>query len=134
MTTAQSTLQAVSLMAGFTVNDLQRTIRFYEGLGFTVGDRFEENGELRGVMLQAGNAQLGISQDDGAKGKNRVKGVGCRIWLSTEQDVDELATKAKGAGVKLDADPADMPWGARAFAVTDPDGFQLTISRETKAD
>ena len=83
------------------------------------------------ARLKAGVATLGLSQDDFAKGRDRVKGVGIRIWAETTQDIDELAAKAKAAGVALDAEPADMPWGARAFALTDPDGFKLTISRRS---
>jgi uncharacterized glyoxalase superfamily protein PhnB len=30
----------------------------------------------------------------------------------------------------LDAEPHDTPWGSRAFEVTDPSGFKLTISTE----
>lgn len=131
MTTTVSTLNATSLAPGFTVNDLARSLTFYEGLGFAVEERWETDGKLRGVMLRAGNARLGLSQDDFAKGRDRVKGVGTRVWIETAQNIDDLATAAKAAGVPLDAEPADMPWGGRAFAVTDPDGFKLTISSET---
>ena len=124
-------LDATKLSPGLTVNDLAKSLRFYEGLGFVIVDRFEFDGKLMGVMLKAGAATLGLSQDDFAKGRDRVKGVGMRIWAETTQDIDELAAKATAAGVALDAEPADMPWGARAFALTDPDGFKLTISRRS---
>ncbi len=124
-----ASLDATKLSPGLTVNDLATSLRFYEGLGFAIVDRFEFDGKLMGVMLKAGAAALGLSQDDFAKGRDRVKGVGMRIWAETTQDIDELAAKAKAAGLALDAEPADMPWGARAFALTDPDGFKLTISR-----
>lgn len=128
----KSALQARLLTPGLTVNDLARSIAFYEGLGFAVGERWEDKGTLRGVMLHAGDAMLGLSQDDFAKGRDRVKGVGMRTWITTEQDVDSIAARARSAGVKLDGDPEDYPWGGRGFAVTDPDGFKLTISREQK--
>lgn len=124
-----SALQATSIMPGLTVNDLQKSTTFYEGLGFVVSDRWENEGVLQGVMLQAGAVGLGLSQDDGKKGRDRVKGQGLRIWLGTEQDVDVLAASAKSAGITFDKAPYDTSWGARAFDVIDPDGFAVTISK-----
>jgi uncharacterized glyoxalase superfamily protein PhnB len=114
---------------GITANDLAKSTHFYvEGLGFTITRRNEVDGQLRFVMLQAGNAELGIGQDDFAKGKNRVKGTGMRLWLTTGQDLSALAARAKAAGLTLDHDVMELPWGQRAFALTDPDGFKLTIA------
>lgn len=129
MTTVPETLVATMISPGFTVNDLQKSIAFYEALGFTVGQRWEHEGVLRGVMLEAGKGNLGISQDDFAKGKDRVKGVGMSIWIRTDQDVDMLAERAKAAGITLEKEPMDTPWGeGRMFEVKDPDGFKFTIS------
>ena len=130
MTTTQPTLEANSIQSGLTVNDLEASIRFYEGLGFGIEERWEQDGKLAGVLLKAGKGRLMLGQDDWAKGRDRVKGVGHRLWISTDQDVDELAAKAKAAGVKLDGEPENLPWGARGFAATDPDGFKVMISRE----
>ena len=52
-TTTETALQAKTFGAGLTVNDLQRSISFFEGLGFAVEDRWEDNGALLGVMLRA---------------------------------------------------------------------------------
>ena len=131
MATAIDTpLQAKSLAPNFTVDDLQQSIRFFEALGFGVEERWEENGVLLGVMLQAGAAHIGLSQDDWNKGRDRVKGVGMRIFIGTNQDVDALAARAREAGLTLDQEPHDTPWGSRAFEVTEPSGFKLTISTE----
>ena len=95
------------------MNDLQASIRFFEGLGFAVEERWEDNGTLNGVMLRAGNAHVGLSQDDWKKGRDRTKGAGARIFIETAQNIDELATRAKKAGVKLSAEPHDTEWGSR---------------------
>jgi len=79
-------------------------------------------------MLQAGQARIGLSQDDWKKGRDRRKGVGMRIYIETAQDIDGLASRAKEAGIALDAEVHDTPWGTRAFEVTEPSGFMLTIS------
>ena len=70
-TAATETLQAKMLSTGLTVNDVQQSIRFFEGLGFTVGEKWEHEGKLLGVMMKAGEAQIGLSQDDWKKGRDR---------------------------------------------------------------
>jgi uncharacterized glyoxalase superfamily protein PhnB len=128
MTTA--TLKAQTLAVTLTANDLERSMHFYtQGLGFTVVDREEADGKLQGVMLEAGDAKLGLSQDDFAKGRDRVKGVGMGLYIETTQDLDALARRAKDAGIRLDNELGPLPWGPLGFRVTDPDGFKLTIAR-----
>jgi catechol 2,3-dioxygenase-like lactoylglutathione lyase family enzyme len=132
-TATDSVLQAKAVMPGFTVNDLQRSTRFYEGLGFVIEDRWEVDGALVGLMMRAGQARLGIDQDDWKKGRDRVKGIGMRTMIATDQDMDQLAAHAKAAGITLDEEPHDTEWGGRAFSVTDPDGFKLTFFKESQA-
>lgn len=131
-TATDSVLQAKAVMPGFTVNDLQRSTRFYEGLGFVIEDRWEVDGALVGFMMRAGQARLGLDQDDWKKGRDRVKGIGMRTMISTDQDIDQVAAHAKAAGITLDEEPHDTEWGGRAFSVTDPDGFKVTIFKETQ--
>ena len=133
MAVSQRTLQATGVMPSLTVDDLQKSLTFFEALGFEVEDRWEENGALMGVMLKAGNAHLGLSQDDWKKGRDRVKGVGVRIYLEADDNIDEVAARAKAAGVALVSEPHDTDWGTRAFEVTEPSGFMMTIgSRSAK--
>jgi uncharacterized glyoxalase superfamily protein PhnB len=127
-TMTETALRVKSLMPNFTVNDLQRSIKFFEGLGFTVGERWEEKGTLLGVMLKAGDGMIGLSQDDWKKGRDRVKGAGMRIFISTTQNIDQIAAHARQSGITLDTEPHDTEWGSRAFEVTEPSGFKLTIS------
>jgi uncharacterized glyoxalase superfamily protein PhnB len=128
--TTQEALQVSTIVPSLTVDDLQKSIKFYEALGFVVDERWEENGTLLGVMMRAGKNQIGLSQDDWKKGRDRKKGVGMRVFLSTTQNVDEIAKRAKSAGVTLGSEPRDTEWKSRAFEVTDPSGFLLTISSD----
>ena len=128
--TQEGTLQATSIVPSFTVDDVQKSIAFYEGLGFAVEDRWEENGVLLGVMLKAGDRRLGLSQDDWKKGRDRTKGIGLRVYIGTSMDIDQIAARAKASGITLDSEPHDTPWKSRAFEVTDPTGFKLTIGSE----
>jgi uncharacterized glyoxalase superfamily protein PhnB len=124
-------LRIRSLAVSLTVNDLAKSIAWYRDvLRFTVGERWEDAGQLLGVQLKAGSCDLMLNQDDFAKGRERTKGDGLRIWLSTTQDIDALAAGITARGGRLDYAPQDMPGGDRAFAITDPDGFKLTVVQE----
>ena len=127
MATTQEAVQIGAIVPTLTVDDLQKSITFYEALGFAIDERWEEKGTLLGVMLRAGKTQIGLNQDDWKKGRDRQKGAGMRIYVGTKQNIDQLATQAKQAGVTLDAEPHDTEWGTRAFEVTEPSGFLLTI-------
>jgi uncharacterized glyoxalase superfamily protein PhnB len=131
MATTQEALHVSAVVPSFTVDDLEKSIRFYEALGFAVSERWEEKGTLLGVMLRAGTTEIGLSQDDWKKGRDRKKGVGVRLLLSTTQNVDEVAARAKSAGITLKSEPFDSEWNTRVFEVVDPSGFLLTISSES---
>ena len=118
---------------GITVNDLGRSIAWYrDAVGFVVEDRFEREGKLVGVQLRAGDVVFLLGQDDWQKGRDRVKGAGFRLYCMTTGDVDALAKKIEARGGTLDQQPTDQPWGMRDFALTDPDGFKITIAKVTK--
>jgi uncharacterized glyoxalase superfamily protein PhnB len=121
-------LNGKSITPSLTVDNLQQSLDFFVGLGFVVEDRWEDNGVLLGAMLKAGDARLGLSQDDGKKGRDRVKGAGMRLYIEAADNIDEVAARARDAGVPLVADPHDTEWGSRAFDVKDPSGFAITIT------
>ena len=123
-----ASLEGRSVMPSLTVNNLQQSLDFFSGLGFEVEDRWGVDGKLMGAMLKAGDARLGLSQDDGKKGLNRVKGVGVRLYIEAAGDIDRVAAGAKASGITLTKEPHDTEWGSRAFEVTEPSGFLLTIA------
>ena len=113
----------------FTVNDIQKSLAFYRDvLGFAVKESWEKDGALHGVELVAGRVSFWLGQDDGKKGRDRVKGLGFRMYCGTAQDIDTLARQIRERGGVLAEEPKDEPWGGRDFAVVDPDGFKITIA------
>jgi uncharacterized glyoxalase superfamily protein PhnB len=128
--TTQDSVQISAIVPTLTVDDLQKSIAFYEVLGFTVDERWEDKGTLLGVMLRAGASRIGLNQDDWKKGRDRKKGIGVRLSLSTPQNVDEIANRAKSAGITLKSEPQDTEWKSRAFELLDPSGFVLTVFSE----
>ena len=134
MATTQEAVQISAIVPTLTVDDLQKSINFYEALGFAIDERWEDKGTLLGVMLRAGKTQIGLNQDDWKKGRDRKKGLGVRLSISTlPGHVDEIARRAKSAGITLKSEPHDTEWKSRAFEVSDPSGFLLTIFSETAA-
>lgn len=133
MTDDTKTLQGKSVMPSLTVNDLKQSEAFFTGLGFEIEDRWEKDGTLLGLMLKAGEARLGLSLDDGKKGKDRLKGVGMRLYIEADGDINAVAARAKAAGITLAREPHDTEWGTRAFEVTEPSGFLITIASPTPA-
>ena len=125
------TLRLRSISPSLTVGDIEASLAWYRDVvGFHVKETWDHEGKVGGVSLVAGAAHLFLGQDDWAKGRDRAKGEGFRLHLATGGDVDEIAAQIEERGGTLEAQPADMPWGARAFSLVDPDGFKLTISSE----
>ena len=124
-------LRLRSISPALTVGDVAVSLAWYRDvIGFHVGETWEHEGATVGAVLQAGASSLMIMQDDWAEGRDRVKGVGMRLHMTTVTDVDELAARIEERGGTLEMQPADMPWGSRAFSIRDPDGFGITISSE----
>ncbi len=121
--------RATSLAVSLTVKDLEKSLTWYtESLGFSVDRKLERDGKLRGYAIKAGEISISLNQDDGAKGWDRIKGLGLSFRFATDQNVDDIAKRIKSHGGTLDLEPTDMPWGARIIRLTDPDGFKLSIS------
>jgi uncharacterized glyoxalase superfamily protein PhnB len=118
-----------TLSVSLTVEDLQKSQAWYHDVvGFSIDRKIERDGKLRAVALKAGEVRITINQDDGAKGWDRIKGLGFSLQISTDQNVDDIARRIKRLGGTLDSEPADMPWGVRMMRLHDPDGFKLSIS------
>ncbi len=126
---SESGLNASELAASLTVKDLATSAAWYRDIvGFTIDRRHERDGRLLAVSLRAGQVRLLITQDDGARGLDRTKGVGFSLQLTTPQDIDALAAQIQSRGGTLESAPASAPWGVRIFRIRDPDGFRFTIS------
>ncbi len=122
------------LAVSLTVADLPTSLAWYRDVvGFAVDRMHEHDGIVRGVSLRAGSARLIINQDNGAKGTDRVKGVGFSFMITTSQNADALADGITARGGTLLTPPTDMPWGARVFRLRDPDGFVFAVASEAEA-
>lgn len=100
------------------VTDLAATRRFYvDHLGLEV--LMEEPGYLR-----VGNADgwhMGLEEVP-----EQVGSAGIEIVVRVA-DVDEAYSRLTAAGVRFDAAPQEMEWGARHAWLRDPSGYRLSI-------
>jgi uncharacterized glyoxalase superfamily protein PhnB len=129
------TLRLRAFEPSLTVNDIQKSLQFYTKiLGFIEGQRMTgKDGALSGVMLKAGACTIGLSQDDWSKGRDRVKGIGVRLWCETVQDINALAERIKHAGGVLTEGPTDnKEWKMQVLGIDDPDGYHISIFRNTE--
>ncbi|MDH3253843.1 MAG: VOC family protein [Acidobacteriota bacterium] len=129
------TLRLRAVMPTLTVGDMSTSIAWYRDvLGFIVVNEMTHEDKLVGAVIKAGNAEFLLGQDDWAKGRDRHKGAGLRLYCTTVQDIDQLAADIVARGGTLAYEPTDQPWGARDFGVVDPDGFAISVSTAMSAD
>jgi catechol 2,3-dioxygenase-like lactoylglutathione lyase family enzyme len=126
---AGSGLALSAASPSLTVNDFDKSLAFYRDvLGFKVGETWKDGaGKLIGAALKAGSVIFWIGQDDWKKGRDRKKGEGFRMFCMTK-NVDTIADAIRSKGGRLDLEPTDQEWGLREIALTDPDGFKITIA------
>jgi catechol 2,3-dioxygenase-like lactoylglutathione lyase family enzyme len=121
-------LAAQSLAVSLTVKDVARSRDWYrDALGFTVDREHQRDGKLLACSLRAGAIQLLVTQEDGSRGMDRVKGEGFSVQITTAQNIDAIAAQAKAAGATFDTEPTEMK-GVRFFRLRDLDGFKFVIS------
>jgi len=120
-----------SVAVGLTANDAAASIKWYcDVLGFSLKERWDEGGFVGGSVVNGG-ATINIGQDDWKLGRDRKKGQGVRIFITTADDIDKYARAITSRGGTLDHEPKSE-WKFRAFAITDPDGYKLTFMRPLK--
>jgi ankyrin repeat protein len=120
----------------FFVHDMRATVRWYESIGVTVADRYEDAGELIFARLCFGNGEFTLSPGGDPGGPRDV-----RLWFFTDK-VEELYQLLKerqlrvaqvglsgGAStepdVQFDEDLYEPFYGGRQFSVRDNNGLSL---------
>lgn len=120
------------MAAGFTANDAAASIKWYcDVLGFSLEQRWEQDGTFLGGSVVHGRVAVNIGQDDWKLGRDRKKGQGVRIYITTADDIDTYAKAITSRGGTLEQEPTD-DWGFRAFSISDPDGYKITFLRPLK--
>ncbi|QGZ56330.1 VOC family protein [Paraburkholderia acidiphila] len=121
----ESAAQIVALSAvTLTVNDIARSVPFYEALGFVQ----RAGPAIPGFASFELGAAAGVCYLNLLEGPHgAVNGWG-RVILYVA-DVDAFYAHALAAGAKPEFAPRDAPWGERYFHLVDPDGHELSFAR-----
>jgi catechol 2,3-dioxygenase-like lactoylglutathione lyase family enzyme len=108
--------------------DLDRTVDFWtRALGFTL-ERDERTAAHPYVALRRDAVLLGAARRDAvAPDALRRPPTGVEIVLEVD-DLDVERARVLGAGVALDDDVTDRPWGLRDLRVLDPDGHYVRLT------
>jgi catechol 2,3-dioxygenase-like lactoylglutathione lyase family enzyme len=133
---AQSVKKAAPM---FTVRDMRATVRWYESIGFTVHDRYEDGNELMFARLSLGDGEFTLSPG-GTTGPRDVS-----LWFFTER-VRELyallkerqlssaraaATSGENAAVRFEEDLYEPFYGGLQFSIADNNGLHLIFWQPT---
>jgi hypothetical protein len=114
-------------VAMISVRDVFAALAWFESIGFTVINKFADEGVLNFGMVRFGNAEIMMRLDD-------EPSTGTRLWFYTEQ-IDELyaAFEKRQSENGSPGTPAiefsetinDTFYNARQFGVCAPDGHTL---------
>jgi catechol 2,3-dioxygenase-like lactoylglutathione lyase family enzyme len=117
---------------GIAVTNLARSVTFYQTLGFTKGDGYEE--PVKSCTMTAGSAVLFLFETKQANPQpvrrettlaQNPPGID-HISFAVD-DVDQIYNDLKAKGIQFLSEPADQEWGARMVSLKDPDGNNLYL-------
>lgn len=124
-------------MPEFLVSDIAATIKFYQdALGF--GEAFtlpDANGTIVHASVSNGETMIMFGPLPGdltASAGELGKGVTIYLILNETDDIDALFTVAEAAGATVLQTPRDEFWGDRTWAVADPDGYKIIVSKQVR--
>lgn len=132
LTAAAESVTKISPM--FSVRDMRATVRWYQSIGFTVADEYDDSGELIFARLMFGRGEFTIGPG-GNPGP-----VGVSLWFFTDrvQEVYEAlkrrqlraTSRASKAGdgefeVRFEEDLYTPFYGGRQFGIRDINGLSL---------
>jgi catechol 2,3-dioxygenase-like lactoylglutathione lyase family enzyme len=120
----------VSSVSGFVliVEDLDKTAKFYEDLGFRFGRREDDRLVVYVNWFSVDFVTVNKSDRPVVQKEAALENRGAGVWfLISVSNVDEFYEEAKKAGLKIESEPEDRPTGRREFIMRDPDGYKLVF-------
>ena len=116
-------MSALGAMTVVQVSDLDRSIAYYDSIGFTVTGIW---GDPPGVAItRRGKVSIMLQLAD------QVHNAGGRWYVYVYvADVDTVFAELTDRGVETTGPPEDKYYGCRDFTVTDPDGHCLAFGTD----
>jgi catechol 2,3-dioxygenase-like lactoylglutathione lyase family enzyme len=120
MSTDGARPRVTSFAPQFLVEDLARSIAYYERLGFVFGepwDGFYAIGELDGLELH-------LKEAPGCEAEREFRRENEHLDAAAGVDgIEEFYARCTANGVKIIRSLTATPWGTKDFYVEDPDGY-----------
>ena len=120
MTTTTAKSRVTSFAPQFLVDDLTRSIAYYQKLGFTFGepwDGFYAIGQLDGLELHLKEAPK-IQADRQHRRDNEHLDASAGV-----DGIEAFYERCVANGATIIKALTDTPWGTKGFYVEDPDGY-----------
>lgn len=114
-----------SLRIEIFVADVDRTVAFYQRMGFELTGRTD--GPPRYAAFRLGAARVGAAESDAVDPALRAVPTGTEIVIDVE-DVRDVRNRIVRSGLDLDADLRQRPWGLEDFRLSDPDGYSYRFT------
>ena len=102
------------------VPDVRSTIAWYQDIGFTLHQTFEDEGEMNWALLSFGESEVMFNAGGHS---NREVGRDLDLYAQVD-DVDALYGQLKDR-VEVEAEPYNAFHGMREFIIRDPNGFSV---------
>lgn len=106
-------------------SDVDRSVAFYERLGFEVTGR--SPGQPAYASVRLGDVRVGLCQAEFVEPSARALPVGTEIVIEVD-DVEARRDGLVGRGVVLAEDLVEREWGLSDFRVLDPAGYYLRFT------
>lgn len=111
-----------------TCSNYQRSLEFYEKLGFTVIRRvWRESAQDYLTMLRCGDITLELFEDPSASLRPDAPQLGLRHWAFRVENVEQAAAWLNAMGIETDPIREDKINGGRLTFFRDPDGLHLEL-------
>ena len=131
MTTTKIKPRVTSLAPQFLVDDLVRSITYYEKLGFTFGEPwggFYAIGKVDGLELHLKEAP---KNDDERRRRRANEHLDAAAGVD---GIEAFYAQCTANGVTIINPLTETPWGTKDFYVEDPDGYILSFGGCPAAD
>lgn len=123
--------RVTSFAPQFLVDDLDRSINYYQKLGFTFGEPWEgfyAIGELDGLELHLKEAPGNVEE-------RRHRRVNDHLDAAAGVDgIEAFYARCAANGATIIKPLAPTPWGTKDFYIEDPDGYVVCFGGIPAAD
>ena len=123
--TNQTKPRVTSLAPQFLVDELERSIAYYQTLGFRFGEPwggFYAIGCLDGLELHLKEAPKNPAERQHRRENDHLDAA------ASVDGIEAFYEKCIANGAKVIKPLEDTPWGAKGFYIEDPDGYIVAFS------